>query len=175
DYMNESKQAQGWYNCNGGCLEGYLRPIPFSEVKSYCLDDGRATIIKSQEIKTPEFIRYAEEEARIQQEQLRKHQQEFKSKFNCEKCSKPIALGEEKEHCFIKHFENSSVGVVGHIDPEKTNIKTSPTFERYREYKKRLKKTYPTPAYFTKWENQKLLTAQEYRQQQQEREEQKEE
>src|SRR6185437_14705171 len=125
--MNSDLQAQG-YNCNG-CLEGYLRPKPFSEVKGYCLDDGRgirmycvlcsqcssyqfskrqelgffpllATIMKSQEIKTPEFIRYEEERIRIQQEQIRIYNQNFKSNFNCDKCSKPIRITEEKEHCF---------------------------------------------------------------------------
>jgi hypothetical protein len=117
--------------------------------------------MKSQEIKTPEFIRYEEERIMIQQEQERKYQQEFKSEFNCEKCSKPIRITEEREHCFIKHFENSSV--ISDInwcifcpscasnytrdfddiktDPEKTNIRTTPTFERYKEYKERLKKT----------------------------------
>jgi hypothetical protein len=151
-----------------------------------------ATIIRSQEIKTPEFIRYEEERTRIQQEQIRIYNQNFKTLSNCDKCSKPIRITEEIEHCFIKHFENSLVasdinwcilcpscasnytrdfGDIK-IDPEKTNIRTTETFEKYREHKERIKKTYPTTE---RWEDRKLLTAQEYRKQQQERKEQEEE
>ena len=222
--MNSNQQTQG-YNCNG-CLEGYLRPKSFSEVKSYCLDDGRGIrmycVLCSQcssyqfskrqelglfpllsgyftnpinglkEIINPEFTRYEEERTRIQQEQIRIYNQNFKSNFNCDKCSKPIPITEEKEHCFIKHFENSSV--ISDInwcifcpscasnytrdlsnittDPEKTNIRTSSTFEKYRERKERIKKTYPTTE---RREDRKLPTAQEYRKQQQERKEQEEE
>jgi len=192
--MNENQQTQGYYKCNGGCLEGYLRPMPFSQVKGYCLDDGRgirmkcvlcsscssyqfsrkqelgffpllATIMRSQEIKTPEFVRHLEEETRIKQEQERKHQQEFKTLFNCDKCFKSIRITEEQEYCFIKYFDNSSVvsDIEWHIfcpscasgytknfgnlitDPKKTSIRTSLTFERYREYRERLRKDINIP------------------------------
>jgi hypothetical protein len=132
--MNDSHQAQGWYKCDGGCLRP---PISFYAIKRCCLDNGRVKLecvlcsacssyqfskrqelgffplltpyLRKQEIKTPEFIRYVEEETRIKQEQERKYQQEFKSLFNCDKCSKPIRITEEIEKCFIKYFDNSSV------------------------------------------------------------------
>src|SRR5947207_1411715 len=39
--MNEIQQAQGWYNCNGGCLRP---PFSFYGVKRYCLDNGRVKL-----------------------------------------------------------------------------------------------------------------------------------
>ncbi|CAI2184498.1 7606_t:CDS:2 [Funneliformis geosporum] len=112
-------------------------------------------------IKTPEFKRHEEAEIKSQQEQLKSQQPS--SLFNCDKCSKPIACGKEKEHYFARYKPNTSVvsdvkwrilcppcesekPLNKELAPNTTfnqanllNDERTPTFIRYQEYKENLK------------------------------------
>jgi hypothetical protein len=120
------------------------------------LEGSKITTTILNDIKTPEFKKNFEEEMRIQQEAIRNYQQQFKkSLFNCDKCFKPIALGEEKEHCFTKYKENTSMvsdmkwclfcpscasGFTRDLgkpinDEREVKIEKTPTFERCQEHK----------------------------------------
>jgi hypothetical protein len=122
------------------------------------------------EIITPEFKKHEEAEIKAQQEEL-KNIRQSSSLFGCDKCSKPIAYGEEKEYFSAKYKPNTSIisGMRQYIfcppcekplykdlAPNTTfsqveNVKKTPTFIRYQEHKEKLKdQANPT----AKWEKQ---------------------